>query len=140
MRIDDAYRLLEVSPAASEEELKAAHRDLTKVWHPDRFAHDPSMQLKAGEKLKAINQAYETIRDARAGRGRARSAGPRESQQPPPDTQGQRLGRLRRWVFICTGLGLYILVRRPTLGGLLIAAGLFGVAGFLYLKSRTAVP
>lgn len=140
MRIDDAYRLLDLTPAASAEELKASHRDLTRVWHPDRFANDPAMQSRAEEKLKAINEAYETVRDARRGREKARSAGPRESQQPPPDIHGQRLSRLRRWLFICVGLGVYVLVRRPTLGGLLIAAGLFGVAGFLYLKSRVIVP
>jgi hypothetical protein len=42
-------------------ELKAAHRDLAKVWHPDRFLHDPRLQQKAQEKLKEINEAYEQI-------------------------------------------------------------------------------
>jgi hypothetical protein len=41
--------------------LKAAHRDLTKVWHPDRFLHDPRLQEKAQEKLKEINEAYEQL-------------------------------------------------------------------------------
>ncbi|HUP49704.1 MAG TPA: J domain-containing protein [Thermoanaerobaculia bacterium] len=135
MRIDDAYRLLEITPAASDEELKAAHRDLTKVWHPDRFAHDPPMQMWAEEKLKAINEAYETIRDDRGGRGRRWSAEPREPQ-PPPHTPQQRLRRLLGWMLTCVALGLFILVRRPTFGGLLIAVALFAVAGFLVLKMR----
>ena len=42
-------------------ELKAAHRDLAKVWHPDRFVHDPRLQEKAQEKLKEINEAYDLI-------------------------------------------------------------------------------
>lgn len=42
-------------------ELKAAHRDLAKVWHPDRFQHDPRLQEKAQEKLKEINEAYDLL-------------------------------------------------------------------------------
>ena len=56
-----AYELLGVKPGVSIRELKAAHRDLAKVWHPDRFLHDPRLQAKAQEKLKEINEAYEII-------------------------------------------------------------------------------
>ena len=65
MRLDDCYRTLELPFGAPEEEVKRAYRDLTKVWHPDRFAHDPSLRAKAEEKLKKINEAYETIGSAR---------------------------------------------------------------------------
>jgi hypothetical protein len=58
---DKAYELLGVKPGVSNRELKAAHRDLTKVWHPDRFLHDPRLQQKAQEKLKEINEAYELL-------------------------------------------------------------------------------
>src|SRR4030095_387351 len=61
MTSDRFYELLGVSPGASRQELKAAYRDLTKVWHPDRFAHDPRLQQKAEEKLKEINEAYEHL-------------------------------------------------------------------------------
>src|SRR6185436_7697552 len=53
--------LLGVKPGVSSGELKAAHRDLAKVWHPDRFVHDPRLQEKAQEKLKEINEAYELL-------------------------------------------------------------------------------
>src|SRR5688572_15232610 len=76
MRLDDCYKLLEIDPGVSDEELKRAHRDLTKVWHPDRFQHDPMMQARAQEKLKAINEAYETIRSARQGSSRWRRPSP----------------------------------------------------------------
>lgn len=56
-----AYEVLGVKPGVSERELKAAHRDLAKVWHPDRFGHDPRLQEKAQEKLKEINEAYEQL-------------------------------------------------------------------------------
>ena len=56
-----AYELLGVKPGVSIRELKAAHRDLAKVWHPDRFQHDPRLQEKAQEKLKEINEAYDLL-------------------------------------------------------------------------------
>ena len=59
--LSKAYELLGVKPGISSRELKAAHRDLAKVWHPDRFVHDPRLQEKAQEKLKEINEAYELI-------------------------------------------------------------------------------
>lgn len=61
MTQDKAYELLGVKPGVSNRELKAAHRDLAKVWHPDRFLHDPRLQQKAQEKLKEINEAYELL-------------------------------------------------------------------------------
>lgn len=61
MNQDKAYELLGVKPGISNRELKAAHRDLAKVWHPDRFLHDPRLQEKAQEKLKEINEAYELL-------------------------------------------------------------------------------
>ncbi len=65
MHLEDAYRILDVDPGSSDFELKRAHRDLTKVWHPDRFGHDPALRQRAEEKLKTIHEAYETIREAR---------------------------------------------------------------------------
>ena len=47
---------------ASREDVKKAYRDLSKVWHPDRFTEDPALQQKAGEQLKAINDAYQHLK------------------------------------------------------------------------------
>ncbi len=71
------YELLGVRPGASAQELKEAYRDLAKVWHPDRFSHDPRLQQKAQEKLKEINEAYEGLTSGRTAR-RPRTA-------PAPD-------------------------------------------------------
>jgi len=59
--LSKAYEVLGVKPGVSNRELKAAHRDLAKVWHPDRFLHDPRLQEMAQEKLKEINEAYELL-------------------------------------------------------------------------------
>ncbi len=75
------YNLLGLSPGASSEELKTAHRDLAKVWHPDRFPHDPRLQEKAQEKLKEINRAYDRLRSGNARRQTEPST--RERHAPP---------------------------------------------------------
>lgn len=70
--MDERERCLELlglKPGASVQDIKAAYRDMAKVWHPDRFAHDPRLQAKAQNKLKEINEAYETLTWASSGRG-----------------------------------------------------------------------
>ena len=73
--LSKAYELLGVKPGVSIRELKAAHRDLAKVWHPDRFQHDPRLQEKAQEKLKEINEAYDLLSSGKV---------PRPVSAPPP--------------------------------------------------------
>jgi DnaJ domain len=72
---DRCYELLGVRPGVSVQELKSAYRDLAKVWHPDRFAHDPRLQQKAQEKLKEINDAYEQLISEKTPRPRVTRAG-----------------------------------------------------------------
>ncbi|MGA2660974.1 MAG: J domain-containing protein [Verrucomicrobiota bacterium] len=59
--IREHYRLLELEPGAPIEAVKAAYRELLKVWHPDRFPNDPGFQARATQKTAAINEAYEKI-------------------------------------------------------------------------------
>jgi hypothetical protein len=58
---------------ASTAEVKEAYRSLVKVWHPDRFGDDAKLRLKAEEKLKQINLAYEAIMSHRSGKGTSQS-------------------------------------------------------------------
>ena len=76
--LDKCYELLGVRPGVSAAELKAAYRDLAKVWHPDRFSHDPRLQQKAQEKLKEINEAYEQLISGKT---------PRPRPTPPPSSE-----------------------------------------------------
>jgi DnaJ domain len=71
--LNNCHEVLGVAEGASPQELKAAYRDLAKVWHPDRFAHDPRLQQKAQEKLKEINEAYEQLTSGKI-RGQKRTS------------------------------------------------------------------
>ncbi|MEZ4700699.1 MAG: J domain-containing protein [Rhodothermales bacterium] len=75
------FDILELQPGATPEEVKAAYRDLAKVWHPDRFEGDARLKSKAAEKLAEINDAYEKIRAYQA-RQRARAEATANQQRP----------------------------------------------------------
>lgn len=55
------FEILALNPDASPEEIKRAYLALVKQWHPDRFAHDPTQQKLAEERMKTINVAYESL-------------------------------------------------------------------------------
>jgi len=54
------YEVLGLKPGATEEEIKAAYRELVKKYHPDRYQDNPLSDL-AEEKIREINEAYETL-------------------------------------------------------------------------------
>ncbi len=56
----DPYEVLGVPQGASEEEIKKAYRELVRKYHPDNYANNPLADL-AQEKMKEINEAYETL-------------------------------------------------------------------------------
>lgn len=62
-QISAAYTVLECEFGASEEDVKSSYRQLVKVWHPDRFETDTKLKLKATEKMKLINEAYQLLVD-----------------------------------------------------------------------------
>lgn len=61
----DPYKVLGVSPQATDDEIKKAYRALAKKYHPDNYIDNPLSDL-AAEKMKEINEAYDAITKARA--------------------------------------------------------------------------
>ncbi len=62
----EAYKILELSPDASDDEVKKAYRRLAMEHHPDKFSYlGEDIQKKAQEKFKRINEAYEIIKKER---------------------------------------------------------------------------
>ena len=57
--VQDPYKVLGVSPDASDEEVKKAYRDLAKKYHPDLHPDDE----EAARKMNEINTAYDQIKD-----------------------------------------------------------------------------
>ncbi len=56
----DPYKVLGISPSATEDEIKTAYRTLAKKYHPDNYADSPLNDL-ASEKMKEINEAYDEV-------------------------------------------------------------------------------
>ena len=57
--ISDPYKVLGLSPGASDEEVKKAYRRLAKQYHPDRNPGDEA----AAKKMQEINAAYDQIKN-----------------------------------------------------------------------------
>lgn len=58
MQFKDYYATLGVEPGAGDAEIKTAYRRLARKYHPD-----VSKEAGAEEKFKAVNEAYEALRD-----------------------------------------------------------------------------
>ena len=84
MQFKDYYDILGVEAGAGEAEIKTAYRRLARKYHPD-----VSKEAGAEERFKAINEAYEVLRDKekRAAYDQLKAQGyrPGEEFRPPPD-------------------------------------------------------
>ena len=64
--INQAYKILEITPKATDVEVKKAYRKLAIIYHPDKVANmGSSFQKSAKEKFQKINEAYEQIKTVR---------------------------------------------------------------------------
>ena len=63
---DSAYKILEISSSASDDEVKKAYRTMAKKYHPDKLqSKDPALIRGAQEKFQKVQEAYEAIQKER---------------------------------------------------------------------------
>ncbi len=88
MQFKDYYDTLGVKPDASAADIKSAYRRLARKFHPD-----VSKEAGAEEKFKAVNEAYEALKEPerRKSYDELRAGGYRAGDdfRPPPNWQGQ---------------------------------------------------
>ncbi len=91
MEFKDYYGVLGVEPSAGDAEIKTAYRRLARKFHPD-----VSKEAGAEDKFKAVNEAYEALRDPekRKAYDQVRAGGYRPGDQvrPPPGGFHRRPG------------------------------------------------
>jgi len=58
----DYYKVLEIEPSATDEEVKKAYRRMALRYHPDKVIHlGPEHQANAEEMIRKVNEAYEKV-------------------------------------------------------------------------------
>ncbi|KER82251.1 DnaJ C-terminal domain-containing protein [Xanthomonas arboricola] len=87
MEFKDYYATLGVEPSAGDAEIKTAYRRLARKYHPD-----VSKEAGAEDKFKAINEAYEALRDPAKRKAydqlKAQGFRPGDEFQAPPSYGG----------------------------------------------------
>ena len=80
--MNDPYSVLGVAQNASDEEIKKAYRELVRKYHPDNYHNNPLADL-AQEKMKEINEAYDSITKNRNGSSHSGSYNPGSTYTRP---------------------------------------------------------
>lgn len=92
MAVTDPYKVLGVSPNASEEEVKSAYRQLVKKYHPDNYADSPLADL-ANEKMQEVNEAYDMVINRLRANGGSSAGGQQGGYQAGGAAGGASYGR-----------------------------------------------
>ena len=66
--MNDPYSVLGITSKATDEEVKKAYREMVRKYHPDNYHNNPLSDL-AQEKMKEVNEAYNSIMSIREGKG-----------------------------------------------------------------------
>ncbi len=89
LKTEKYYRVLDLEPEASPEEIHQGYLDLTWVWHPDRFAGHPRLQKKAHYKLQEINEAHAQLRSLQRPTLKQRDSFTKSRPQPSSSSSRQ---------------------------------------------------
>ncbi len=78
--IDDPYKVLGISPGASQEEIKKAYRKKVKEYHPDLHPNDPAATKKTNE----INEAFDMLQNPEKYEAQRKQQQQRQQQSQGP--------------------------------------------------------
>lgn len=63
---DASYKILEIEPTASDDEVKKAYRRMAMKYHPDKVSHlGEDFKKVAHEKFRKVQQAYDQVKQER---------------------------------------------------------------------------
>ena len=63
---DSSYKILEIQPSDTDEEVRKAYRRMAMKYHPDKVSHlGEEFRKTADEKFKNVNEAYKKIKKER---------------------------------------------------------------------------
>jgi DnaJ like chaperone protein len=63
---DSSYKILEIEPSSTNDEVKKAYRRMAMKYHPDKVSHlGDEFRKTADEKFRKVNEAYEKIKKER---------------------------------------------------------------------------
>ena len=82
------YEVLGVSPDATDDQIKAAYREMARKYHPDNYVNSPLSDL-AEEKMKEVNEAYDAIQKMRVSGGNGGGYGGAHYNQYTGDTSSR---------------------------------------------------
>lgn len=99
MTLQECFRILEVEPGSSWENIKKAYRLQISIWHPDRFETNTPLYAKVSERTKAINAAYSLLEEVERGKRAAEereAVARRAEEERARRAEEERLAAARR--------------------------------------------
>ena len=94
--ISDPYKILGISPKASNDEVKRAYREMSRKYHPDSYVNNPLSDL-AEEKFKEVQEAYKQIMDERE-HGFGGGFRSNQTNTASGDTTSVEMGAVRNYI------------------------------------------
>lgn len=73
--MNDPYKVLGVTPNATDEQIKDAYRELAKKYHPDNYGTSSPLTELAQERMQEINAAYDEVTKMRKNGGQSGAYG-----------------------------------------------------------------